>query len=290
VVETLNPFAEKMKFQAGSRDDMKIVRFLSENKEVLTGVYETDRPGVAKIIEGDILGSYKITEREEKIGQLLSPLVPVNILALGINYQKHGEETAMSVPSQPVLFIKATGSVVGQDSPVILPAAGPDCVDYEAELAVVIGRQAKNIKPHEAMNYVFGYTCANDVSARDWQFDANQKGQWARGKSFDTFCPLGPWIVTKDDVADPNDLAIRAILNGQVVQDARTSEMIFDIPATISHLSRSMTLLPGTVILTGTPEGIGFTRQPPLFLHAGDVISVEIEKIGVLTNRVIREE
>ncbi len=290
MVETLNPFDEKMKFSAGSRGDMKIIRFLSENKEVFTGACATDRPNAAKIIEGDLFESYKITSREEKIGQLLSPIVPINILALGINYQKHGEETAMSVPSQPVLFIKTTSSVVGQDGSVILPAAGPDCVDYEAELAVVIGRQAKNIQPHEAMDYVFGYTCANDVSARDWQFDANQKGQWARGKSFDTFCPLGPWIVTKDDVADPNDLAIRAILNGRIVQDARTAEMIFNIPAIISNLSRSMTLLPGTVILTGTPEGIGFTRQPPLFLRAGDVISVEIEKIGVLTNSVIREE
>lgn len=269
---------------------MKIIRFLSERNEVFTGIYDSTSPDAAKVIEGDILGSFKITAREEKIGQWLSPLVPLNVLALGINYQKHGEETAMSVPSRPVLFIKATSSVAGQDGPVILPAAGPDCVDYEAELAVIIGRQAKNINPQEAMDYVFGYTCSNDVSARDWQFDGHQKGQWARGKSFDTFCPLGPWIVTKDEIADPNDLAIRAILNGQVVQDARTSEMIFNVPEIISHLSRSMTLLPGTVILTGTPEGIGFTRQPPLFLRAGDVISVEIEQIGILTNRVIREE
>jgi 2-keto-4-pentenoate hydratase/2-oxohepta-3-ene-1,7-dioic acid hydratase in catechol pathway len=162
-------------------------------------------------------------------------------------------------------------------------------VDYEAELAVVIGKQAKNVSPREAMDYIFGYTCANDVSARDWQFD-KQKGQWARGKSFDTFCPLGPWIVTRDEIDNPNDLAIRAVLNGRTVQEARTSEMIFNIQTIISTLSRSMTLLPGTVILTGTPEGVGFTRQPPLFLQAGDVINVAIEKIGTLTNRVVKEE
>jgi 2-keto-4-pentenoate hydratase/2-oxohepta-3-ene-1,7-dioic acid hydratase in catechol pathway len=268
---------------------MKIIRFISEHQDIFQGIYSSDHPQSAKIIEGNLLDAYKITDREAKIRQLLPPIVPANILALGINYKKHGDETAMSVPSQPILFIKATSSLTGHESPIVLPAAGPDRVDYEAELAVVIGKQAKTIPPAEALNYVFGYTCANDVSARDWQFD-KQKGQWARGKSFDTFCPLGPWIVTKDEIADPNDLGIRCLLNGKVVQESRTSEMIFNIQAIISNLSQSMTLLPGTVILTGTPEGVGFTRQPPLFLKAGDVISVAIEKIGTLTNSVIREE
>jgi 2-keto-4-pentenoate hydratase/2-oxohepta-3-ene-1,7-dioic acid hydratase in catechol pathway len=193
----------------------------------------------------------------------------------------------MSYPEQPILFLKATTSIVGHEGPIILPVAGPDCVDYEAELALIIGKKAKNIKPDEVMDYIMGYTCANDVSARDWQFD-KQKGQWARGKSFDTFCPLGPWIVTKEEIADPNNLGIRAILNGQVVQESRTAQMIFNIQEIVSNLSKSLTLLPGTVILTGTPDGVGFTRQPPLFLKAGDVISVEIEKIGTLTNKVIR--
>jgi 2-keto-4-pentenoate hydratase/2-oxohepta-3-ene-1,7-dioic acid hydratase in catechol pathway len=139
------------------------------------------------------------------------------------------------------------------------------------------------------MDYIMGYTCANDVSARDWQFEM-QKGQWARGKSFDTFCPMGPWIVTKEEIEDPNNLSIRAILNGQTVQESRTSNMIFNIQQIVSNLSRSMTLLPGTVILTGTPEGVGFTRQPPLFLKTGDIVSIEIEKIGTLTNRVVRED
>jgi 2-keto-4-pentenoate hydratase/2-oxohepta-3-ene-1,7-dioic acid hydratase in catechol pathway len=266
---------------------MKIIRFLSGDKKILYGAYNQDMPAVARIIEGNIFGDYKITSKDAQIVKLLAPLVPVNILALGINYKKHGDETAMSYPEQPILFLKATTSIVGHEGPIILPVAGPDCVDYEAELALIIGKKAKNIKPDEVMDYIMGYTCANDVSARDWQFD-KQKGQWARGKSFDTFCPLGPWIVTKEEIADPNNLGIRAILNGQVVQESRTAQMIFNIQEIVSNLSKSLTLLPGTVILTGTPDGVGFTRQPPLFLKAGDVISVEIEKIGTLTNKVIR--
>ncbi|MGD0022673.1 MAG: fumarylacetoacetate hydrolase family protein [Smithellaceae bacterium] len=269
--------------------DMKIIRFVSGRKKVLFGVYNPKHPTFAKIIEGDILGSYKITSKEAEIKKLLPPIIPVNILALGINYKKHGDETAMSYPDQPILFLKATTSIVGHDGPIILPAAGPDSVDYEAELAVIIGKKAKNVSPDRAMDYVMGYTCANDVSARDWQFD-KQKGQWARGKSFDTFCPLGPWIVTKEEIDDPNNLGIRCIINGETVQEARTSEMIFNVQNIVSNLSQSMTLLPGTVILTGTPDGVGFTRQPPLFLKAGDLVSVKIEKIGTLTNRVVRED
>lgn len=268
---------------------MKIIRFLSTGGRVLWGVPDPDKQDQASIIEGNLFETFRVLPQSAKITSLLPPLAPSNILALGINYKKHGDETAMSYPEQPILFIKATSSLTGHDHPILLPAAGPDRVDYEAELAVIIGTQAKNVAREKALEHVFGYTCANDVSARDWQFD-KQKGQWARGKSFDTFCPLGPWIVTRDEIADPNNLGIRCLINGQVVQDARTSEMIFNIQATISNLSRSMTLLPGTVILTGTPEGVGFTRQPPLFLTEGDVVSVEIEKIGTLTNRVVREK
>jgi 2-keto-4-pentenoate hydratase/2-oxohepta-3-ene-1,7-dioic acid hydratase in catechol pathway len=153
---------------------------------------------------------------------------------------------------------------------------------------VVIGRRAKNVRREDALGYVLGYTCANDVSARDWQIE-KQKRQWARGKSFDTFCPLGPCLVTGDEIPDPNVLGIRAILNGQVMQDSNTSDMIFDVQGLISDLSRSFTLLPGTVILTGTPEGVGFTRQPPVFLREGDTITIEIEGIGSLSNKVGRE-
>ena len=267
---------------------MKIVRFVSKRQGTLYGVYDPHRPEVAKPIKGEPWNPRSVGDHEEPIERLLAPVAPVNILALGINYRKHGEETALSAPSEPILFLKATSSVTGPDHPILLPAAGPDQVDYEAELAVVIEKTAKNIAPAEAPDYIFGYTCANDVSARDWQFD-RQKGQWARGKSFDTFCPLGPWIVTKDEIENPDDLAIRAVLNGKTVQESRTSEMIFDVRTIVSRLSRSMTLHPGTVILTGTPEGVGFARRPPLFLKPGDEIRVEIEKIGTLSNRVIAE-
>lgn len=268
---------------------MKIIRFLSADKKILFGAYDQDNPGIARLIEGNIFGDYKISAESAKIAKLLAPLVPVNILALGINYKKHGDEAAMSYPEQPILFLKATTSIVGHEGNIILPSAGPDHVDYEAELALIISRKAKNIKPAEVMDYILGYTCANDVSARDWQLE-KQKGQWARGKSFDTFCPLGPWIVTKDEIAAPDNLNIKAILNERIVQKSSTTEMIFNIQEIVSNLSKSLTLLPGTVILTGTPEGVGFTRQPPLFLKAGDTINVEIEKIGTLTNKVVTEE
>ena len=268
---------------------MKIIRFVSKEQKILYGAYSLDHPELAKIIEGDIFSTFKITSKEAPIKKLLAPISPVNILALGINYKKHGDETAIAYPQQPMLFLKATTSIIGHEGPVILPAAGPDHVDYEAELAIVIGKEAKNVMPEKAMDYIMGYTCANDVSARDWQLE-KQNGQWARGKSFDTFCPLGPWIVTMEEIENPNDLGIRCIINGQTVQDSRTSNMIFNVRQIISNLSRSLTLLPGTVILTGTPEGVGFTRQPALYLTAGDVVSIEIEKIGTLTNRVVRED
>jgi 2-keto-4-pentenoate hydratase/2-oxohepta-3-ene-1,7-dioic acid hydratase in catechol pathway len=162
-------------------------------------------------------------------------------------------------------------------------------VDYEAELAVVIGKKAKNVSPAEAMGYVLGYTCANDVSARDWQI-RKQKNQWVRAKSFDSFCPLGPCLVTTDEIPDPHNLSIQSEINGKIYQDSNTSDMIFDVPTIVSDLSQSTTLFPGTVILTGTPHGVGFTRIPPVYLRPGDVVTIQIEKIGKLTNPVILEE
>jgi len=269
---------------------MKIIRFLSDDQRVLYGKYDEDQPDCARIIDGDIFQDFHVTPERAKIKHFLPPVQPSNILALGLNYRRHAEETEMDIPEYPILFMKATGSAIGHREPILLPAAGPGKVDYEAELAVVIGRSAKNLKASEAMACVLGYTCANDVSARDWQLE-KQKGQWIRGKSFDTFCPLGPWLVTKDEIADPDRLHIRALLNEtSILQDSNTSNMIHNIAAIISFLSQSMTLLPGTVILTGTPEGVGFTRQPPLFLKAGDQIAVEIEGIGRLSNPVIREQ
>ena len=267
---------------------MKIIRFETEDHSVAYGAFDPGEPGGAYIIEGNIFGDYRVSGKKVAVRRILAPLAPVNILALGINYKKHGEETSLSAPDQPVLFLKATTSVIGPGEPIMLPAAGGSEVDYEAELVVVIGKTAKNIPTEKAMEYVMGYTCANDVSARDWQI-REQKKQWARGKSFDTFCPLGPWIVTKDEIDDPDSLAIRTILNGQVLQDAVTSDMIFHVREIVSNLSQSLTLLPGTVILMGTPEGVGFTRNPPIFLKDGDSVTIEIEKIGKLSNPVALE-
>ncbi len=267
---------------------MKLIRFLTGENQEICGLYEPELPNQALVIRGDIFEDFEVTSKLAKIHSILPPVSPCNILALGLNYRKHADETNVSYPEIPIVFIKATTSVVGHMSPILLPEAGPENVDYEAELAVIIGRKVKNIPPSEAMDCILGYTCANDVSARDWQIE-KQKKQWARGKSFDTFCPLGPYLVTRDEIPDPQHLRIRTILNGNTVQDSDTSDMIFDIPAIVSDLSRSMTLLPGTVILTGTPEGVGFTRQPPLYLQDGDIVTIDIEKIGQLTNPVKRE-
>lgn len=217
--------------------------------------------------------------------KLLAPVDPPNVLAIGLNYGRHARESNMKVPDHPLLFIKATSSVVGPEAPIVLPRVAPAEVDYEAELCLVIGRQARNVSESEALDCVLGYTCGNDVSARDCQLRLD--GQWARGKSFDTFCPLGPWLET--ELPDPDNLPIRSRLNGQVMQDSSTSDLIFGCRALISFLSHSMTLLPGTVIMTGTPEGVGFVRQPPVYLKPGDVIEVEIDGIGTLTNTVQAE-
>jgi 2-keto-4-pentenoate hydratase/2-oxohepta-3-ene-1,7-dioic acid hydratase in catechol pathway len=267
---------------------MKIARILSTDGQVLQGAFDAANPYEIKIIEGDLFGHCSISGKTAKIKELLAPIAPPNIYALGLNYRRHADETKISYPDIPVLFIKATTSLAGPGSTILLPKAGPEHVDYECELAIVIGQECKNISPGEAFNYIFGYTCANDISARDWQMQL-QKGQWARGKSFDTFCPIGPFIATKDEIPDPDNLRIRTILNGATMQNSNTSDMIFDVANIVSDLSRSITLLPGTLILTGTPEGVGFTRNPPVFLNDGDIITIAIDSIGELTNTVKRE-
>jgi 2-keto-4-pentenoate hydratase/2-oxohepta-3-ene-1,7-dioic acid hydratase in catechol pathway len=248
-----------------------------------------EHDGSARAITGDLFGEFRITERAVAVGKLLAPLVPVNILAIGLNYRKHAEEGGKGVPERPMLFLKSTSSLQNPGDPIELPVKLPSSeVDFECELAVVIGRRCKNVARAQALDYVFGYTCANDVSARDWQQRLNG-GQFCQGKSFDTFCPLGPVLVTKDEIPHPNDLRIRTILNGQTMQDWNTSDMVFDVPALIEFLSGSKTLLPGTVILTGTPHGVGYARKPPVFLKAGDAVSVVIDKIGTLNNPVVNE-
>lgn len=245
--------------------------------------------GSAREIAGDILGDFTVTDRIVTPGKRLAPIAPTNILAIGLNYRKHAAEGGKDAPERPVLFIKATSSVQNPGDPIELPVKLESTrVDYECELAVVIAKRCKNVSRANALDYVLGYTCANDVSARDWQRDLGG-GQWCQAKSFDTFCPLGPVLVTKDQIPDPNDLRIRTILNGETMQDWNTNDMVFNVPTLIEFLSGSKTLLPGTVILTGTPHGVGFARKPPVWLKSGDTVSIEIENIGTLTNPVISE-
>lgn len=259
---------------------MHIVRFLDSRGVEHLG--QRIDGNTAHAIEGDLFGSHRVTTQVLAIGKLLAPIVPRAILCIGLNYRRHAEETGAKIPEQPILFMKSPGAVQNPGDPIVLPAIEPE-VDYECELAVVIGRAAKNVRKEEALRHVAGYTCANDVSGRSWQVKRGG-GQWCRGKGFDTFCPLGPDLVTPDEITNPNTLRIKTELNGQVMQDWTTSDMIYDVPTLISFLSQSTTLLPGTVICTGTPQGVGMARKPPVFLKAGDRVVVEIEGIGRLEN------
>ena len=266
---------------------MKIIRHQSANGPIQHAALQPD--GTARRIEGDILGNFRVTDETVPIGKLLAPLQPAAILCIGLNYRKHAEEGNSPIPVQPILFMKSPGAVQDPGGEIQLPRhLRSDEVDYECELAVVIGKACKNATKANALEYVLGYTCANDVSARDWQVRRGG-GQWCRGKTFDTFAPLGPCLVLKDEIPDPNALSIRTVLNGQTMQDSSTADMIFDVPTLIEFLSGSTTLLPGTVILTGTPQGVGAARKPPVFLQPGDTVTIEIEKIGALTNPVVGE-
>jgi 2-keto-4-pentenoate hydratase/2-oxohepta-3-ene-1,7-dioic acid hydratase in catechol pathway len=266
---------------------MKIVRYLDSRGQVKFAAQQPD--GTAQEIAGDILGDFQPTEKRADVKKLLAPLSPSALLCIGLNYRKHAAEGGAKVPEFPVLFMKTPASVQNPGDPILLPRhLRSNEVDYECELAVVIGRRAKNVPKARALDYVLGYTCANDVSARDWQKQFGGS-QWCRGKTFDTFCPLGPVLVTRDEIPDPNVLAIKTLLNGEAMQDWNTNDMIFDVPTLIEFLSGSTTLVPGTVILTGTPHGVGMARKPPRWLTAGDVVTIEIEKIGSLTNPVQEE-
>ena len=214
-------------------------------------------------------------------------MVPPAIFGIGLNYHEHAKETGMEAPKYPVVFMKNPAAIANPEDPILLHPAcmQPPEVDYEAELAVVIGQAAKDVSTADALGYVLGYTAANDVSARRWQ-GRRGSGQWVRGKSFDTFCPLGPELVTADELQDPQNLRIACALNGQVMQDANTADMIFPVAELIAFLSNGVTLLPGTVILTGTPSGVGFTRKPPVYLMPGDTVNVTLEGIGMLSNPV----
>jgi 2-keto-4-pentenoate hydratase/2-oxohepta-3-ene-1,7-dioic acid hydratase in catechol pathway len=216
----------------------------------------------------------------------LSPVAaPEKIICIGLNYSDHAAESGMQIPKEPVIFGKYNNALVGASGPVILPSNSTQ-VDYEAELAVVLGRQAKRVSEPEAMSCVGGYTIMHDVSARDWQF---RTGQWLSGKTFDTFAPCGPCLVTPDEVPDPHSLGIRLTLNGRIMQDSNTSNLIFGIPALISYISHIFTLQPGDIISTGTPPGVGFARRPPVFLQSGDVVEIAIDKLGTMRHACIAE-
>ena len=216
--------------------------------------------------------------------KLLSPVSPPNILCLGLNYKRHAEESGLPYPPSPLLFIKATSSVCGPGDPIVLPTHNPDEIDYEVELVIVVGRQVKGISEDRAREAILGYTIGNDVSNRGAQL---KESQWARGKSYDTFCPLGPMIVTD---LDGDNLNLSCRLDGKVMQSSNTSDLIFSCYKLVSYLSECMTLLPGTVIMTGTPQGVGFARKPPVYLREGQIVECEIEGIGILSNPVRREK
>jgi 2-keto-4-pentenoate hydratase/2-oxohepta-3-ene-1,7-dioic acid hydratase in catechol pathway len=212
---------------------------------------------------------------------------PGKIVAVGLNYRDHSQEAgAKQVPTTPILFAKFNTSISGPEDPIVIPE-GDKQVDYESELAVVIGRKGKRIAASHAFDYVAGYMPLNDVSARTWQFADKQ---WVRGKSCDTFCPIGPYLTTRDDIPDPHALGIFARVNGATLQSSNTSKMIFRVPELIEFVSESITLEPGDIIATGTPEGVGVFRKPPIFLKPGDIVEIEIERLGVLRNPVVAGE
>jgi 2,4-didehydro-3-deoxy-L-rhamnonate hydrolase len=210
-------------------------------------------------------------------------LRPGKIVCVGLNYRDHAAEADRAVPETPMLFAKFPSALLGPGGAVVLPRASRR-VDFEAELAVVIGRRTRDVPEERALEHVFGYTNGNDVTARDFQ---KHDGQWSRAKSCDTFAPLGPAVVTADEVADPNRLTIQCRLNGGLMQDSSTSEMVFPVRRVIAFISQTMTLEPGDIVFTGTPAGVGYTRQPPVYLQAGDTVEVQIEGLGVLTNTVV---
>ena len=266
---------------------MKIIRCQDSAGNIVHAAQSTD--GTAMKIAGDIFNLFHVTAEKVVVKKLLAPVQPTAIICIGLNYRKHAEETGAKFPEYPVVFFKGINTLLNPGEAIQIPThLRSDEVDYECELAVVIGRACKNVSRQNALDYVLGYTACNDVSARDWQLKRGGS-QWCRGKTFDTFSPLGPALVTREEIPDPNELKIRTVLNGQVMQDWNTNDMIFSVPALIEFLSGSTTLLPGTVILTGTPHGVGMAQKPPRWLKAGDNVTIEIEKIGRLENSVADE-
>ncbi|MGD8413629.1 MAG: fumarylacetoacetate hydrolase family protein [Candidatus Latescibacterota bacterium] len=267
---------------------MKLFRYQTSHDSIEYGASSNDGPVFR--IDGDIFGDFDVTDEQSDVAKLLAPIEPRSILGIGLNYRRHAEESGMALPEYPVVFFKGPSALQHPEEPIVLPRhLRSDEVDYECELAIVIGKTCKNASREDALSYVLGYTCANDVSARDWQIRRGGS-QWSRGKSFDTFCPLGPSITTVDELGAASDLGIRTRINGETLQDWTTGDLIFDVQDLVAFLSGSTTLFPGTVILTGTPHGVGMAAQPPRWLRPGDNVEVEIDGIGTLVNPVVEEQ
>jgi 2-keto-4-pentenoate hydratase/2-oxohepta-3-ene-1,7-dioic acid hydratase in catechol pathway len=263
---------------------MKIIRYEDPSGTIH---YAAEQQGGSYLqIEGEPFDGFQVTGEAATIRKILAPVIPTMIWCIGQNYRRHADEVGMGVAEYPVVFAKGVNTIQDPDAPIRIPTtAGSGQVDYEGELVAVIGKMCKDVSPDGALGYVAGYTCGNDVSARDWQLKLGGS-QWCRGKSFDTFAPIGPCLVTRDSIRDPGNLQIQTVVNGRIMQDASTRDMIHDVPALIAFLSQSTTLLPGTLIFTGTPSGVGMAQDPPLWLKDGDELSVTIQGIGTLTNRV----
>ena len=267
---------------------MKIIRFVPAGEEA--PVYgEMIDENSAKLIEGDIFGEYSLSDKTIEIDKLLAPVEPSMIFAIGLNFADHAAEFDLPVPDYPVLFMKAPTAVQNPGDPIEIPThLASHQVDYEAELVVIIKKECKNATPENALDYVLGYTCGNDVSARDWQKDFGG-GQWCRGKSFATFAPIGPCLVTPDEITDPQALQLSSTVNGELRQSSTTANHIFSVRELIVFLSGSTILPAGTAIFTGTPSGAGLARNPQVWLKEGDEVCIEIEGIGKLTNTVSSE-
>lgn len=266
---------------------MKIIRYLDPLGEIhFASVEENGKP--YELISHT--GKPKVSDKLAEIEFLLAPVELKTIYCISLNYRDHAIETHKSFPEFPVVFMKSISSLQAPEQPIYLPKKlACKHVDFEGELAVIIGENCKNVSRENALEFVAGYTIANDVSAREWQKDHLGGGQFCRAKTFDSFCPMGPCMVTTDEIEEPNNLSIRTYVNDEIMQDSNTCEMIFDIPYLIEFLSSSTTLLKGTAILTGTPNGVGMAKNPPIFLKPEDNISIEIENIGRLNNPVLDE-
>lgn len=283
---------------------MKLCRFYDSRRQAVYGLatkhgmiplsalldpQPTDETIMGRLEE--VIAAAATAKPEQAIEMPTSLLPPVpppeKVICIGLNYLDHAIETGAKPPTEPIVFSKFNTALIGDGDAIVLPSLSQE-VDYEAELVVVIGRTTRHVAVKDALKCVAGYTCGHDVSARDWQ-KGRPGGQWLLGKSFDTFGPIGPWLVTTDEIPDPSNLRVRMHLSGEVVQDSTTHQLIFDIPQLISHLSKIMTLKAGDLIFTGTPPGVGMAKTPPRFLRHGDVCTVEIEGIGPLTNPCVAE-